>query len=133
MGARKRLLAREAWKELDSKPYLAGLNNLTEVVKLPIVLVAVDETWHRPLTTLEMAALQGFPWRDAAGAPLLLDGKSRAKWQEHIGNAIPAPAAQAIGSEMIRTLLMSRLGQTFALNSTKQWVRPVAVALALPI
>lgn len=25
MGARKRLLAREAWKELDSKPYLAGI------------------------------------------------------------------------------------------------------------
>lgn len=96
------------------------------------VLISPDETWHRPLTTLEMAALQGFPWRDAAGAPLVLDGKSRAKWQEHIGNAIPPPSAEAIGSEMIRTLLMSRLGQTFALSSTKQWVRPVAVALALP-
>lgn len=108
------------------------LNNLTEVVKLPIVLVAADETWHRPLTTLETAALQGFPWEDAAGAPLLLDGKSRAKWQEHIGNAIPPPSAEAIGREMIRTLLMSKLGQTFTLSSTKQWVRPVAVALALP-
>lgn len=28
--------------------------------------------------------------------------------------------------------IISRPGQTFALSSTKQWVRPVAVALALP-
>jgi site-specific DNA-cytosine methylase len=108
------------------------INNLTPVVESGFILVAPDETWHRPLTILEKAALQGFPWRDAAGVPLLLDGKSQAKWQERVGNAIPPPAAQAIGNEMIRTLLMSKLGQTFALSSTKQWVRPVAVALALP-
>lgn len=108
------------------------INNLTPVVESGFILVAPDETWHRPLTILEKAALQGFPWRDAAGAPLILDGKSQAKWQERVGNAIPPPSAQAIGNEMLRTLLMSKLGQTFALSSTKQWVRPVAVALALP-
>ncbi len=96
------------------------------------ILISPDATWHRPLTTLEMAALQGFPWQDAAGLPLVLDGRSRAKWQERTGNAIPPPAARAIGNEMVRTLLMSKLGQTFALSSTDQWVRPVAIALALP-
>lgn len=28
----------------------------------PPLIVSLDGTWHRPLTTLELAALQGFPW-----------------------------------------------------------------------
>ena len=72
-----------------------------------------------------MAALQGFDW------PLVLDGTARARWQERIGNAIPPPAAQAIGSEMLRTLLLAKLGQTFSLSSTDVWVQPVALALSV--
>ena len=95
------------------------------------LLISEDDTWHRPLTILEMAALQGFDWRDGTGAPLLLDGKNRAKWQTRIGNAIPPPAAQAIGGEMLRTLLLSKIGQTFSLSATPIWVRPVALALTV--
>lgn len=95
------------------------------------VIISADGTWHRPLTILEMAALQGFDWQDGAGVPLCLDSKNKAKWQEHIGNAIPIPSAEAIGSEMLRTLLMSKLGKTFNLSATKVWVRPVALALSV--
>jgi site-specific DNA-cytosine methylase len=82
------------------------------------VIISEDGCWHRPLTILEMAALQGF---DVAG--LTLDGSNRAKWQERIGNAIPPPTAEAIGNAMLRTMLMSQLGMAFALSSTDVWVK----------
>jgi site-specific DNA-cytosine methylase len=94
------------------------------------VIISLDGTWHRPLTILEMAALQGFDWQDAQG-PLVLDGAARGRWQERIGNAIPPPAAEAIAGEMLRTILMSRTGQTFCLSATDRWVRPVALALTV--
>jgi site-specific DNA-cytosine methylase len=90
------------------------------------LIVALDGTWHRPLTTLELAALQGFP---VAG--LVLDGKSHSSWRERIGNAVPPPAAQAIAGVMGQVLLMARSGQTFALSSTPIWVRQVALALTV--
>jgi site-specific DNA-cytosine methylase len=108
----------------DPRGLLAALDGMP-------LFVADDETWHRPLTILEMAALQGFDWVDAQGDPLLLDGAARARWQERVGNAIPPPSAEAIGGEMLRTLLMSKLGHTFALSSTDVWVRPVALALSV--
>jgi len=69
------------------------------------VIVAADGTWHRPLTVLELAALQGFP-TTLRGAPLHLSG-SATTWREHIGNAVPPPAAQAIAEKMLVTLLAS--------------------------
>ena len=90
------------------------------------LIVSLDGTWHRPLTTLELAALQGFP---VAG--LVLDGKSHSSWRERIGNAVPPPAAQAIAGVMGQVLLMARSGQTFALSSTPIWVRQVALALTV--
>jgi site-specific DNA-cytosine methylase len=92
----------------------------------PPIIVSLDGTWHRPLTTLELAALQGFPVDG-----LILDGSSHGAWRERIGNAIPPPAAQAIAGVMGQVLLMARSGQTFALSSTPIWVRPVALALTL--
>lgn len=83
------------------------------------VIISEDGCWHRPLTILEMAALQGF---DVSG--LVLDGSNRAKWQERIGNAIPPPTAEAIGTTMLRTLLLSQLGMAFALSATDVWVTP---------
>lgn len=44
---------------------------------------------------------------------------------------IPAPAAQAIASEMGRTLLLAWSGGTLPLALTPIWVRPVAVALSV--
>ncbi len=67
------------------------------------VLPTADGTWHRPLTTLELAALQGLP-TEIDGKPLTLAGKSATAWRERIGNAVPVPAALAIARQMLLTL-----------------------------
>lgn len=76
--------------------------------------------WHRPTTTLELAALQGLPvWhRDA-----WLDfGVSQGAAREIIGNMVPPPAAEAIAREMIATLLAARAGGLL-LSGEPVWVR----------
>lgn len=95
------------------------------------VIIAMDQTWHRPFTTLELAALQfGVDFVEGLmDEPL--SGGSHTVWREHIGNAVPRAAARAIGSEMARTLLMARTGQTFALSAAPVWVQPLAAALAV--
>lgn len=92
---------------------------------LACVIRALDGTWHRPFTTMELAALQGFVDTDTGFA---LDGESHQRWREKIGNAVPPPAATAIAGVMGQTLLLTWSGQTFALGMTPIWVRPVAVA-----
>ena len=87
------------------------------------VIIAEDGTWHRPLTTWELMALQGFPLYMPDGSPVVLAGKSDAKWRERIGNAVPPPAAQAIGEQILRTLLLNTLG-TWELSANGIWVRP---------
>lgn len=89
----------------------------------PPVIIALDGTWHRPLTTLELAAIQGFPVVNADGSPLILSGKAHTAWRERVGNAVPPPAAKAIGQEIMKALLMSVSGRTFSLNSTDVWVQ----------
>jgi len=88
----------------------------------PPIIIALDGTWHRPLTTLELAALQGFPVTMSDGRPLTLAGKSDAKWREHIGNAVPPPAARAIGEQILTALLASQQGE-WTLGTTGIWVR----------
>jgi site-specific DNA-cytosine methylase len=96
--------------------------------KLIAIIRSLDGTWHRPFTTLELAALQGLVDPEEQ---LELDGLSDQAWRERIGNAVPAPAAQAIASEMGRTLLLAWTGSTMSLALTPIWVRPVAVALSV--
>lgn len=96
--------------------------------RLVAVIRARDGTWHRPFTTLELAALQGLVDPEET---LDLDGLSDAAWRERIGNAVPPPAAEAIAGVMGRTLLLAWAGETFVLSAEPIWVRPVAVALAL--
>ena len=110
------------WSIADQRLPAANAN-------LVAVIRAEDGTWHRPFTTLELAALQSLVDPEEK---LELDGLSDQAWRERIGNAVPPAAARAIAEEMGRTLLLSRTGQTFALGSTPIWVRDVAVALALP-
>lgn len=119
--------------------------------KLVAVIRALDGTWHRPFTTLELAALQSLvdpeqlqidaehdDWARQRAAstgnasPFKLDGDSDSAWRERIGNAVPRDAAEAIAEVMGTTLLLAESGETFQLSSTPVWVRPVAVALTLP-
>lgn len=93
---------------------------------LPII-VAADGTWHRPLTTLELAALQGLP-TEVGGEPLALAGKSVSGWRERIGNAVPPPAATAIAERMLVALVESDLGaMALASTNTPVWVEREAV------
>jgi site-specific DNA-cytosine methylase len=94
--------------------------------QLVAVIQAMDGTWHRPFTTLELAALQGLVDPESH---LELEGMSDSAWRERIGNAVPPPAAQAVAEVMGTTLLLAWSGETFAMGSTPIWVRPVAAAL----
>lgn len=96
--------------------------------KLVAVIRAMDGCWHRPFTTLELAALQGLvdPCEH-----LELEGLNDSAWRERVGNAVPAPAAEAIAGVMATTLLLAWSGETFALGSTPIWVRQVAAGLSL--
>ena len=96
--------------------------------KLVAIIRALDNTWHRPFTTLELAALQG---RVDPEEHLELEGLSDSAWRERIGNAVPPPAAQAIAGVMGQTLLLAWSGETFTLNAMSIWVQPVAVALSM--
>jgi len=85
------------------------------------VIVAEDGTWHRPLTLLELAVLQGLP-ATVDGVPLQLSG-TRTQRAEHVGNAVPVGAARAIAERMLVTLAEGALGEfTLASSSTPVWV-----------
>ncbi len=96
--------------------------------KLVAVIRAIDGTWHRPFTTLELAALQSLVDPEEY---LELDGLSDSAWRERIGNAVPPAAAEAIAGVMGTTLLLAWSGETFMLSAAPIWVRPVAVALSV--
>lgn len=86
------------------------------------VIISADGTWHRPLTTLELAALQGIP-HQVRGAPLAIAGRSKARWRERIGNAVPTPTAEAIAGRMLIALTEGALGE-LSLSSSPVWVEP---------
>lgn len=88
------------------------------------IIISLDGTRHRPLTTWELLALQGFPVYMPDGSPVVLTGKSDAKWRERIGNAVPPPAAQAMGEQILRTLLLNASG-VWELSATPIWVSEV--------
>lgn len=89
----------------------------------PIIIISADGTWHRPLTTLELAVLQGFPTTFPDGSPLVLCGNNDTKWRERIGNAVPPPSAKAIGDCILDCLLPS-VFKEFTLGFNPIWVMP---------
>lgn len=97
--------------------------------KTVAMIRALDGTWHRPFTTLELAALQSLIEPEEHYE---LDGLSDSAWRERIGNAVPPDAAQAIGEVMGMTLLLAWAGETFVLSAMPIWVQPVAIAIAVP-
>ncbi|MEF2171946.1 DNA cytosine methyltransferase [Pseudomonas aeruginosa] len=96
--------------------------------RLTCIIQSLDGTWHRPFTTLELAALQSLVDPEEQ---LILDGLSDSDWRERIGNAVPPAAAEAIAGVMGTTLLLAEQGETFMLSNTPIWVRPIAVALSV--
>lgn len=88
---------------------------------IPVIQSPHDGFWHRPMTTLELAALQGIPTR-VNGKALVLAGKSNSGWRERIGNAVPEGAGCAIGESALLALLASSMG-TWTLGGTEIWVR----------
>lgn len=96
--------------------------------KLTCVIESLDGTWHRPFTTLELAALQSLVEPEEW---LELDGLSDQAWRERIGNAVPPAAAEAIAQVMGTTLLLAEAGETFMLSNMPVWVQPAAIALSV--
>jgi len=86
------------------------------------LIVSEDDTWHRPLTTLELGVLQGLP-PVLDGKPLLLSGSRVSAWRERIGNAVPTPAARAIAEQMLVTLTHGALNSFALSGSNDVWVR----------
>lgn len=89
-------------------------------------IIATDGTWHRPFTTLELAALQNLIDPEEQ---LELDGLSDSAWRERIGNAVPPAAAEAIASAMGEVLLLTWAGETFSMSAQPIWVRSAVAAL----
>lgn len=98
--------------------------------RLVAVIRALDGTWHRPFTTLDLAALQSMIDPELPGF-LWLDGNSDSQWREWIGNAVPEDAAEAMAGEFFRCLLLVWSGQTFILSDQDIWVQPFQIALSL--
>lgn len=91
------------------------------------IIISEDGKWHRPLTTLELAAIQGFDIVMPDGSPLVLAGRSDGKWRERVGNAVPPPTAKAIGESVMRALLPSIYGE-WVLGATEIWVMPYEIS-----
>lgn len=99
------------------------LHSLKHPPPVAPVLPTADGTWHRPLTTLELAALQGLPTL-VDGQPLTLAGASATAWRERIGNAVPVPAAEAIARQMLLTLVGADLERWTLSGAGAVWVTP---------
>ena len=99
-----------------------GISDPRKPPESPLVIIAADGTWHRPLTTLELAALQGLP-TTVKGEPLVLSGRSASAWRERIGNCVPPPAAEAIARRMLCALLEADLGGFSLRSDGAVWVR----------
>jgi site-specific DNA-cytosine methylase len=90
------------------------------------VIVAADGTWHRPMTALELASLQGYA-RDIRGQRLSFEG-GRTLVLEHIGNSVPPPTARAIAEEMLVALVEHEAGTMLLRGDGSVWVAPEVVA-----
>jgi len=110
------ILVEEPAKSARGKPKLRRID-------VPVVILAEDGTWHRPMTPLELARLMDLP-AEVDGAPLKLSGNNVGAWVERIGNAVPVGAARAIAEQMLITLLSSDVGAGLLPVGGSVWVTP---------
>ncbi|UIJ43708.1 DNA cytosine methyltransferase [Sphingomonas cannabina] len=105
-------------------------------------IIATDGTWHRPFTTMDLAALQSIVdpeevfYQDDAGAwqarmPFDLDSTSDAEKREWIGNLVPPESAEGVAGVVGEAILLADLGETFTLSPRAVWVSPARIALAV--
>lgn len=117
------------WSLADPRPMPMAAD------KLVCRITSLDNTWHRPFTTLELAALQSLfdpeEWFSPEGGYFTLEGNSDQRWREGIGNAVPSAAATAIAEVMGETLLLAWAGETFQLSAKPIWVQPLAIAISV--
>lgn len=88
------------------------------------IIIAQDGTWHRPLTTYELAMLQSFPQYLPDGRPFQLEGCSDAKAREYIGNAVPRDAAEQMGNVILLAGAEADAEMGFSLSWHDVWVSP---------
>jgi len=88
------------------------------------MIIAQDGTWHRPLTTYELAMLQSFPQFLPDGRPFQLEGCPDAKAREYIGNAVPRDAAEQMGNVILLAAAEAEAEISFALSWSPVWVAP---------
>lgn len=100
------------------------------------IILAPDWCVHRPMTDLELAALQGLPVWHVPGDPAELRiGAPGGQWlklrgnkqqrREQIGNAVPPATAQAI-AERVLELLDAGVDESFRLSAAGVWVSPTS-------
>lgn len=109
--------------------------------RLTCRIIALDGTWHRPFTTLDLASLQSLfdpeeLFYQADGiwhcreAFDLVDGSDVTK-REWIGNAVPGAAATGMAETIGETILLAEQGESFFLSSREIWAKPGALALSV--
>lgn len=106
-------------------------------------IVSLDETWHRPFTTLELAALQSivdpeeaFYVDDEGNWQCRMDvdlgnANSDVVKREWIGNAVPPHASKAMATTIGETLLLAGMGESFTLSTREIWAKPLALAMSV--
>jgi site-specific DNA-cytosine methylase len=86
-----------------------------------VVLVSRDGMWHREMTTLELAALQHFPWMHR-GVPLDFGG-GVTEQRSIIGNAIPSGVMEAVFGQIMISALASAQSFFLAPSDWDVWVQ----------
>lgn len=108
-------------------------------------IIATDGTWHRPVTTLDLASQQalfaleetfyqeateyGLEW--CCRTPFDLIGGSDVAKREWIGNIVPGAAATGMAETIGETMILADMGESFFLSPHEIWAKPGALALAI--
>lgn len=89
-----------------------------------MIIISEDGTWHRPLTTYELAMLQSFPQYLPDGRPFQLEGCNDKEAREYIGNAVPRESAEEMGNVILLAGAEAEAAIGFTLSWQDVWVSP---------